>query len=265
MSKFIFDEQKNDEKIINSCKFDGISIQSMIKKLAKYNFYVKNMDDFKNREAIIGYMQQHSYGFATVDWDETIENAIKNCKKYQYKKVDSIKITKQELDFIGLFNDIKKEKVLFVMLCLAKYNHYYNKSNNFWVNSSASLIFKEARVHIKSVERLGFLRELYLAGAYDLVNGTGSASKRITFVSECSDDDVVLELGENDFEELAYTYLFYKDGFSGYIHCEKCGKLTKQKSNRQKFCAVCAKESKKASTKESDLRRYEKIRKLGIC
>ena len=256
MSKFIFDELINDENIINSYSFDGISVNSMIYKLAKYNFYINKMTDEQNYNAITDYMKAHLCGFVGTDWDESIKNCIKSCKKSPYKKVDSIKITKKELDYIKFFDDIKKEKVLFVMLCLAKYNHFFYNRNDFWVNESLSLIFREARVHIKSTERHEFLRQLFLAGAYDMPYGTGISSKKVMFVSNGENDDVVLELSEIDFEELAYTYLFYKDGFSGYIHCDKCGRLTKQKSNRQKFCSECAKESKR----ESDSRRYEKFR-----
>lgn len=247
MSKFIFDELKNDENIINSCSFDGISVNSMIYKLAKYNFYVNKMTDEQNYDAISDYMKAHLCGFVGTDWDESIKNCIKSCKKSPYKKVDSVKITKKELDYIKSFNDIKKEKVLFVMLCLAKYNHFFYNRNGFWVNESLSLIFREARVHIKSTERLEFLRQLFLIGAYDMPYGTGTSSKKIMFVSEDEDDDVILELTAIDFEELAYTYLFYKDGFLGYIHCDKCGRLTKQKSNRQRFCRECAEENDKKS------------------
>ena len=50
----------------------------------------------------------------------------------------------------------------------------------------------------------------------------------------------------------------YNDGTThGYyhsyeydIHCEKCGRLIKQKSNRQKFCDECAEENDRKSKLE---------------
>ena len=70
----------------------------------------------------------------------------------------------------------------------------------------------------------------------------GSANKKILYVSNDNNDNVVLELVENDFKELAYTYLFYKNGFSGYVHCDRCGRLVKIKANNQKYCKNCADE-----------------------
>ena len=111
-------------------------------------------------------------------------------------------------------------------------------------------------MHVTKNENLKLFRELVLAGAIESNSSGVNLYEHILFISDNKDDEVVLELSENDYKELAYTYLYYKNGFSGYIHCEKCGRLVKQKSNRQKFCDECAAISKK----ESDVKRYQKFR-----
>jgi hypothetical protein len=51
--------------------------------------------------------------------------------------------------------------------------------------------------------------------------------------------ETVLELGEDDYKELAYTYLNYKGG--GYKHCKNCGKLFKMQKNApgRLYCKEC--------------------------
>ena len=245
MSKFIFDELVNDEKFIQEANFDGVSFGKVISKLAKYNYFVKNLSDDDNYNEIVSYIKSHVSFFSDIDWSSDIDKAIKRVKKYPYKKIESIKITQNELDYIKSYNDIKQEKLLFVMLCFAKYNHDFHGTSSYWVNESHSLIFKEARVHVKAVERPALLRELLLKGAFTMSNAPGTFSKKLAYVSEDSNDPVILELTEIDFEELAYTYLFYKDGFTGFVHCANCGRLTRKKVNNQKYCKECAKEKER--------------------
>ena len=240
MNEFVFNERAEHELLIKSHSVSRENVKSYIFMLAKYNFYIEKMDDNANYNAIVDYLKKFWSMFSGPDWHEYIEKSIKACKKYDYKLIDSIKITRKELEYIKSFNDIQLEKLLFIMLCIAKYDHFYSNSEDFWLNRSNSFIFNHARVHVRVKERLELLRKLYLVGAFDMSYKTGSANKKILYASKSDDEDVVLELTENDYKELAYTYLFYKNGFSGYVHCEKCGRLVKQKSNRQKFCNECS-------------------------
>lgn len=239
MNDFVFDEFSYDDAILRSHKIADENIKSYVYKLAKYNYHINKFDDNTNYNAIIDHMKKYWSMFSTPDWHDFIGNAIKTCKKRGYKTIDSIKITKNELSYIKSFNDIQLEKLLFVMLCVAKYDHYYSDSSDYWLNRSTSFIFKQARVHVRVKERLELLRKLYLDGAFDLSHKTGSANKRLLYVSENQSEEIAMELTEIDFQELAYTYLFYKNGFSGYKHCEKCGILVKVKSNSQKYCKEC--------------------------
>jgi hypothetical protein len=65
----------------------------------------------------------------------------------------------------------------------------------------------------------------------------GTNLKVVGFVDD--DSETVLELGEDDYKELAYTYLNYKNG--GYKHCKCCGKLFKMNKNApgRLYCKDC--------------------------
>jgi hypothetical protein len=65
----------------------------------------------------------------------------------------------------------------------------------------------------------------------------GTNLKVVGFVDDSS--ETVLELGEDDYKELAYAYLNYKNG--GYKHCKGCGKLFKMHKNSpgRLYCKDC--------------------------
>ena len=245
MNDFVFNERACDEIVIKSHKISRENVKSYIFKLAKYNFYVEKMDDNANYDAIVSYLKSHWSMFSGPDWHEFIEKSIKICQKRDYKMIDSIKITKKELDYIKSYDDIQLEKLLFVMLCVAKYDNFYSDSCDYWLNRTDSFLFGQARVHVKVKDRLQLLRKLYVSGAFDMSHKVGSANKKLLYVSDDSNDEVVLELSEIDFKELAYTYLYYKDGYVGFNHCQRCGCLIKKNSNSQKFCKECAEKTKK--------------------
>lgn len=259
MNEFIFDELLTDKNMIGLHKITDKNIKQYIYKLAKYNYYVNHFSDDANYNAIVDYIKSHWNMFSGPDWHETIENSIKNCKKREYRMIESIKITKQELDYIKSFNDIRLEKLLFIMLCVAKYDHYYSDSCDYWLNRSVSFIFKQARVHVRVKERLELLRKLYLSGAFALSHKTGSSNKKLLYVSDNQNDEIAMELTEVDFKELAYTYCYYTNGFSGYAHCSKCGCLIKKKSNRQKYCVECSIKTEQENSKDRVKKYREKM------
>lgn len=257
MKKFVFDSLSYAESVINDHNIDEKNANEHMMLLAKYNFNVENMDDTENYHSIVSYMSAHWSTFMEADHQQKIEDFIKNAHKYGFKSIDSIKITRKELDFIASLGNIRLEKIAFVLLCIAKYECYYHDDPKYWICWPLNAISKLARVHVTKDENRKLFRELVLAGAIESNSSGVNLYEHILFVSDGKDDEIVLELSEIDYKELAYTYLYYKNGFSGYVHCEKCGRLVKQKSNSQKYCTDCADISKK----ESDAQRYEKFRK----
>lgn len=252
MKEFIFDELAIAERVINDHKIDYDNAKNHIWQLAKYNYWILKMDDKENNDNITQYMHQYWKMYSDPDYSKIIDNYLKKVKKKGFKRIDSIKIYKSELDIITSLNDIQLEKIAFVLLCIAKYEHEDHLDWDYWINGyKDNIIMSLARVHVPVNERSSLLRQLYLKDFIDMPHKTGKCNYLVKFISNGENDQVVLELGENDYKELAYTYLYYKNGFSGYVHCQNCGRLTQQNSNRQKYCVECAKTSKKESNKIS--------------
>lgn len=260
MKKFVFDGLSYAKNVIEDHNIDEKNANEHMALLAKYNLYIEKMDNMSNYHSIIQYMSTYWNDFTEADYQQRIEDYIKNAHKFGFKSIESIKITRKELDFIASLDNIRLEKVAFVLLCIAKYECYYHDEPNYWICWPLNAISKLARVHITKAENLKLFRELVLVGAIESNSVGSNLYEHVLFVSSGKNDEIVLELSENDYKELAYTYLYYKNGFSSYVHCEKCGRLVKQKSNRQKFCDDCSVENHK----ESKLNWWYKNRSLDI-
>lgn len=260
MNKFIFDGLSYAMSVIDNHNIDEKNINEHIHQLAKYNLYVENMSDLENYNFIVEYLKKYWKMFAEADYQQKITDYIKKTHKYGFKNLDTVKITQKELNFIASLNNIRLEKISFVLLCIAKYECYYYDEPKYWICWPLNTISKLARVHVTKAENLKLFRELVLAGVIESNSVGTNLYEHVLFVSDDKNDKVVLELSENDYKELAYTYLYYKNGFSGYIHCGKCDRLVKQKSNRQKFCGECSIEN----NKESKLNWWYKNQKLEV-
>ena len=257
MKNFVFDGLSYAKSIIDDHNIDGKNANEHMVLLAKYNYYVTNLGDAENYHSVVDYMNKYWCLFVEADYQMKIEEYVKNAGKYPFKDIESIKITRKELDFIENLNNIRLEKIAFVLLCIAKYECYYHDEPKYWISWSLNNISKLARVHVTKDENRKLFRELVLNGLIESNSSGANLYEHVLFVSNNDGDEVVLELSEVDYKELAYTYLFYKNGFSGYKHCGKCGILVKINSNSQKYCKDCA----GASKKECDSNRYEKFRK----
>ena len=239
MKNFVFDGLAYAKSVINNHDIDSKNANEHMLLLAKYNFHVNKMDDTSNYRSIVDYMNKYWCLFVEADYQMKIEDYVKNAHKYPFKDIESIKITRKELDFIANLNNIRLEKIAFVLLCIAKYECYYHEEPKYWISWSLNNIAKLARVHVTKDENRKLFRDLVVANVIESNSSNGNLFEHVLFVSDDKEDEIVLELSEIDYKELAYTYLFYKNGFSGYKHCEKCGILVKVKSNCQKYCKDC--------------------------
>ena len=133
--------------------------------------------------------------------------------------------------------DIRKEKIAFVLLAVAKYYNNVSSDNNNRMYMSMSDLFKLSRVAIPCKERAAYLHFAYQEGILVEHTFVGTNLKVVAFVD--NDSEPVIELSEGDYKELAYAYLNYKNG--GYKYCKGCGKLFKmhKTSPGRLYCKEC--------------------------
>lgn len=245
MKEYIFDEKRTVEQIIENCSVDDININRTIKKLARYNYYVKGLSQDDSYNDIVAYMNNNCIGFSEVGSYTDIKGCIRDADKSVWKDIKQVVITKSELDIIQSLNDIRQEKLAFVLLADAKYDNTCKGKNLNLSYLSVSDLYKLARVTMPIKDRSMFLNFLYEKELVEININPTTSHKKLLYVDE-QDDEVVLVLNENSYKELAFTYVNWKSG--GYKECKSCGRLFKVRTNGQ-YCKKCAPKYKPIETK----------------
>ena len=237
MINFKFDDKKDIENKMSSNYVNQNNLEDTIRDLARYNHHILGMNKEDNYDSILTYMTNNCSDFYEEKYFKIIYRNIASAKKYKFRSVDPVVITQSEIDKIVSLNDIRKEKIAFVLLAVAKYYNNVLSENNNRMYISISDLFKLARVAIPCKERAGYLHFAYQEGILVEHMMVGINLKIVGFVD--NDSETVLELGEDDYKELAYAYLNYKNG--GYKHCKNCGRLFKmhKTSPGRLYCKEC--------------------------
>ena len=257
-----FDERKDLISYVESNIIEEDHIGKTIYKRARYNYFIKNLTDKKNYNEIIKFVTENStVGLTDFEIYEFVNKAIKSAKKVGLKQVDHIYITKSELDFISSLDDIKLEKIAFVLLALAKYHNEVSGDDDNRVYIKLNEVKNMARINMNRVDFEYFYANLYDKGVLQRNTNPTSTIQIVDFVSHNADDQVEFELQEVDYLELAYAYLSWKNKGKGYTRCTKCNRLMRQsKTKPRKYCEECAKISTKESWKEAS-QRYRDAKK----
>ena len=237
MINFKFDDRRDIENKISSNYVNQDNPEETIRDLARYNYHILAMKKEDNYDAILNYMTQNCTDFYEEKYFKIIYRNIASAKKYKFRSVNPVVITQSEMDKILSLNDIRKEKIAFVLLAVAKYYNNVSSDNNNRMYMSMSDLFKLSRVAIPCKERAGYLHFAYQEGILIEHMFVGTNLKVVGFVDNSSEP--AIELREDDYKELAYAYLNYKNG--GYKYCKGCGKLFKMHKNApgRLYCKDC--------------------------
>ena len=259
-----FDERQDLISYIDSGIIEEDHIGRTIYKRARYNYFIKNMTDKKNYNDVIKFIiDNNTVGLTDLDIYEFVNKTIKGAKKVGLKQVDHIYITKSELEFISQLDNIKLEKVAFVLLALAKYHNEVSEDTDDKVYIKLSEVKKMARINMNRVDFEYFYADLYDKGVLQRNTSPTSTIQIVSFVSHNPDDEVVFELKEIDYLELAYVYLSWKNNGKGYTRCTRCNRLMRQsKTKPRKYCEECALEQTKENWKKASQKYYNSHKNL---
>jgi DNA-directed RNA polymerase subunit RPC12/RpoP len=239
VKEYIFHEQDSIEAMMFSGCVDSVNINRTIKKLARYNYYIKQLSAEDSYNAIVDYMNNNYPYFSEVGSYSDINGCIRDAEKSAWKNIDSVIITKKELETISALNDIRQEKIAFVLLADAKYDNAYKQKNINLSYLSNSDLYRMARVTMPAKERSMFLHFLYANNLVEVNINPTTTHKKLLYMDD-SDGEVGLVLTENNYKELAFTYLNWKNG-GGYKECKSCGRLFRtKKEGNQVYCKKCA-------------------------
>ena len=238
--------------------------------LARYMKQVEKKKDEVIFEYLDSFMSKHANGYNSVLWGNKIQSCIKRAKKNKLNQIDYIGITQNELDIIAQLKNEKQERLVFTMLCYAKYYNAINEMNNNWINVSLTDLFKSARVYsekgVSNRLMINDIKDKFDVQVIDektkkvknkkwmeLALLVSSTNIKLNFIDEES-DKYAIEI--SDFRELGYEYLLYKG--ASYGRCKTCGILFKKTGNKSMYCSTCRKESELLSKRKWKNKKVEK-------
>ena len=234
----ILNEEKYAKAVYDGTNQDIKSIMEKIRYVTRYFLHTVGKNDEDNYTYTVKWLKNHHENFDESNYSNLISDAIKKAHKYPFYNIESIKITQSELDIVASLDDLRAEKILFVLLCMAKQQSVSNGFTNGLVKYSLSNLCKMARISVPADDREYILYNIVQKGCLGYPKKNNTQCLIVNFINESS--DVVLELNEIHCQELAYEYLMWKNGGQGYARCEFCDKVIKQyKSHPKRFCREC--------------------------
>ena len=229
-AKSIYDGQNEEEK----------SVISKIGYITRYLLNVENKSDDEIYKNSVEWMQKYHNNFEESCYANLISDAIKRAHKQPFYNIDYIKITQSELDVISSLDNLRAEKILFVLLCMAKQQSISMGFTNGLVRYSITDLCKMARISVPAEDREYILHNIIQYGFLDYPKKNNTKCLFVTFIDNIGEP--VLNLDETDCKELAYVYLNWKNKGNGYGRCDCCNRLMKKsKKNPKRFCEDCSK------------------------
>lgn len=233
----ILNEQEYAKNLYEGRNNEVKSVATKVGYVTRYLLYARGLNDSDNYYETVKWMNRHHDNFEENCYSNFIADAIKKAHKRPFFNVGDIKITKSELEIITSLDNIRAEKVLFVLLCMAKQQCIANGYTNGLVKYSLPDLFKIARVSVPTDEREYILYNIIQKGYLSYPKRNDTKCLIVNFIDNNGDEGIVIN--ETDSKELAYSYLNWKNG-GGYKRCEACGRLFRNNRYR-KYCHECSK------------------------
>lgn len=245
----IFNERKYVEKMISThTKEAKMSLRSFFRYLVKYYY-----PEYKDKSAkeytrkildVAASFNFESYMYQEYEYYDYVLRMCKRVQKGEIKAelrdIDSISVTKAEMEIIAKGKDDNERKLLFTLYVLAKVYSYHSG----WVNYAPSEIFKLANIYISWRDRFLLINSLYEAGLLQLNHIIGKTGYKVE-LHEDSPAAITIEKGQD------FGKQYIAETRSGWGICEECGRLIRKKTNNQRYCKKCANNVHKRKQREA--------------
>lgn len=190
-------------------------------------------------------------------WSKMLDFATDWAFKHEAIQIDSISITKPELENINSLQGKQIRRLAFALLCLSKYWNIVNAKNDNWVNSKDNEIMAFANINTSIRRQCAMYTALRDAGLIQFSKKVDNTNVRVCFLE---DGDTAMTI--TDLRNLGYQYL--KHHGEPYFECQNCGVTTRysnpSKTGGQKYCNTCAYEINVQNAVNSTMSRRAKLR-----
>ena len=238
MRGIIISESKEVERLLNceSSSDWGIGMGKVVMLIGKY-YYSLGLERQEVYKSINSYLKERMDKYTPKKWSEMINNILDTIEKngwYDLIDVNSISITEAEWDTVVGIDNVKLEKIAFVLLCYIKV-YRARGSKNDKINNISDIL-KESGLRAVDENKILFadLRDLGLIQIGTLKH----MFIKPLYINEESEEYIKVE----DFDKVVGYYDEYKNGVK-YGRCKVCGKRIRiSKNNKNKYCNICKKE-----------------------
>lgn len=233
MTEIILNEKDWAKRAIDTRSL-GSKPYDTIVRVAKY-YRAGGYRNGELRRRVEDFMIRSDPGLSLVKWDKAITSALGVAEKYPMVCISGISVTETEMRKVEALPSILQQRLMFTLLCLAKYGNAVNPKNNGWVNLPQRDIFSLANIQLTTRRQSLMINDLWQTGMIGYSCLVDNINLQVMII-----DDGETALFVDDFRNLGNQYMRYMGG--EYIECEGCGLVIRQpnRSAHQKYCRECA-------------------------
>lgn len=243
----IFDELAYAKALLDEGNTSVGVKQRDLNIIARYYKY-KNLDKGQIYDKIVEYYQRKEPHFNEVLYERNLEFAMRSAMRTELRTGVTLEITKKEMEQIWRIDDIRIQRILFMMLIVAK---FYNKDGiDFYYNGRLGDVFRKAKLgHIRVADRHDLIHWLNANG---FIEANLYGGYKITFAEKAErkeDVHVIIQDLENPMEYFS-------------IPCTDCGTPTFGTPNKHRVCDDCKEERRRADVRANVASHREKAKNV---
>jgi len=233
--KYVMNEYKYIKDFVNGKPLeedDMCGIKRLINmQVMYYKHDFPNMSDSEIKSKILERMMNFERtNLQEYQMSKLISVIMSKYKAYNLKEFEYIPLYSSELDKIKSMDTDREKKFMFTCYILS---HFYN---NEWINIPYNELFKLANIGLTGNDRLMFIHHMFKMGYIDMSRSVTNLSLKI---NSSNDGKVVMKV--DNIDKLGNKIIAFLS--PDKITCQKCGKVVKIKSKKDrssKYCDKCA-------------------------
>lgn len=206
--------------------------------IARYMYQVMNKKPKEIKAWLFSWLKHRDIKYKDFKWEETVDHIVGSELKKPLFVSDGIPIFQGELDAINTIERKPLRRILFTMLCLAKYQNQKSGTNNDVIFFDMKTIFGLSNTSMTANQKLDAIRILRETGLIaPLVDEITNSGTKVCFVNYNFDYETPITVITN-LNDLGYQY----EQLCGaeFDECILCGRLIrKQGDQHRKYCNYC--------------------------
>lgn len=229
MRNVVFNEALFAQEVVRTSDLGSAPFQALV-CVARYYISLGFDAETIRRRINALYNRESDYGFRDI-----ADNVIKEAGRRELADIRFLPITAAELEAIQGIDGLRRQRVAFALLVIAKYQNSINQQNHNWVNFRHKDIFAMANVKVSVRDQYLLLNDLKTLGLIKYNRRVDNLDVRVLY----ADDEGATALEVYDMRNLGFQLMRHQGG--SFLECKICGAVVPRKSPRQMYCAECSK------------------------